>query len=117
MTDTSAEAIDRLTKRLGRKASLKAHGVWCSTKALAAATLRALAAERDAYQREMQATSQQADMLLAERDRLAAQVAKLREALAKIASRDPNAVGGGKRAVEYDAMRYEACAALAGDTP
>jgi uncharacterized coiled-coil DUF342 family protein len=36
----------------------------------AAAEIDRLRAERDAYRREMQATSQQADMLLAERDRL-----------------------------------------------
>jgi uncharacterized phage infection (PIP) family protein YhgE len=55
--------------------------------------------------------------LAAERDRLAAENAKLRGALEKIANRNPNAVGGGRRAVEYDAMRREARAALAGDTP
>ena len=53
----------------------------------------------------------------AERDCLAAEGTKMREALEKIANRNPNAVGGGRRAVEYDAMRREARAALAGDTP
>jgi hypothetical protein len=90
--DTSAEAVEAIAKRLKRDIDWRP-GSLCEQ---AAATLRALLAERDAAH---------------------AEVARLREALEKIAAREPNAVGGGKRAIEYDLMRYEARAALADEAP
>lgn len=81
--------------------------------------IEALLAERDAerrlsaqLKREVDANIARAAKAEAERDAALAEVARLRDALEKIASRDPNAVGSGRRAIEYDLMRYEARAAL-----
>jgi hypothetical protein len=77
MTDTSAEAVERAVKKLtrlgqiGRESaanSLPITGVTNRDGLSIAATLHALLIERDTYRRELQATSQQADMLMAALD-------------------------------------------------
>jgi hypothetical protein len=74
MSDTSAEAVERAVKKLtrlgqiGRESaanSLPITGVTNRDGLNIAATLHALLIERDTYRRELQATSQQADMLMA----------------------------------------------------
>lgn len=111
--DTSAEAVERLAKALKRDIDWRP-GSLCAD---AAATLRALAGERDALAINLAAKEAAAQSALddawADRDRLAAEVARLRGALE-----------GMLAAFEYDGATEGECnachaarTALAGDTP
>jgi hypothetical protein len=133
--DTSAEAVERLAKALKRDIDWRP-GSLCAD---AAATLRALAAERDSFRNYYLRMLEKADArdaparyefwrdkaieaddagqaAVADRDRLAAENARLREALREIATSDPTLFGGGPVAVGYHALRRIARAAL-GDKP
>lgn len=81
--DTSAEAVERLAKRLKRDIDWRPE----SLCAEAAATLRALVGERSDARNGAVAASECAGRMMEERDAAQAEAARLREALEMIAGR------------------------------
>ena len=107
--DTSPRAVERLAKRLDGTPLYEGSGEESDLPEEAAATLRALAAERDRWQAQHDAAQAVAESrcatiarleaealsLLADRDAARAEVARLREAIDETLRRYPNAEGMG----------------------
>jgi len=108
--DTSAEAVERLTNAVLYDMQRMTPG---THNGAVVATMRALAAERDDLDHMCKLAIAQRIAAETDRDRLAAEVARLREALIRLRDCDWT-IGRGDR---MDPVRDIARAALTGDTP